>query len=271
MKNNTSQLLSELKSIVSSKPEVVVQHNSVAHSNTKKDVTIALNDIIDKIKFDAQEETSFEIAKKNAKLKYLSDQQSQKDFEEQKNIALQMQEFEEYRKNFVLSKSLNEDTPPTPVSINELEMVHLNLSTQIITIKELRRLSNRALFEKFKFHMLSLSFIFSIILFFETQDKHEPSQNKIIMPIQKKENIIEYETKDIQLNLWPNYVLQDNLNDISYVSPVLIFKNIYTNLIDNNLELNVNKVGLSGDKKIRKIIKKEVTKKGKITFDLNGD
>ena len=119
--------------------------------------------------------------------------------------------------------------------------------------------------------MLSLSFIFSIILFYETQDKPESSRNKIIMPIQQEKNITEYETKEVQLNLWPNYVLQDNLNDISYVSPVLIFKNIYTNLADNNLELNVNKTGVSGDKKIRRVIKKEVTKKGKITFDLNGD
>ena len=52
-------------------------------------------------------------------------------------------------------------------------------------------------------------------------------------------------------------------------APDLIFKNLYSNSIETNKELNRDKTGASGDKKVIKKIKKVIIKKEKIQFNMH--
>ncbi len=269
MKNDTSQMLSELKSIVSSK---IDEPKSIIIKKNKTETSLALGEIIDKIKADAQEEAAFETAKKQAQINYLNEEKRKQDLQEQQKIALQIAEVEKERHSFILGKSSQDDTPPTPLPLFDLEplqLSHLDLSTQMLTLKELNRRANIALLHKFKIHLTLILFIFSLVIFYETNSlRQTQSTSKITLPL-KKEKIQTTISKSIELNLWPNYVWEDVFSNISPDAPDLIFKNLYSNSIETNKELNRDKTGASGDKKVIKKIKKVIIKKEKIQFNMH--
>lgn len=270
MKNETSQMLSELKSIVSSKTD---EPKSIIIKKNKTEAALALGEIIDKIKFDAQEETAFEIAKKQAQIKYLNEEKRKQDLQEQQKIALQIAEMEHERRRFILSKSSQDNTPPTPLplfNLEPLQISHLDLSTQMLNFKDLNRKSNLALLHKFKAHLAICLFVLSLLLFYETSNYNQKvihqSTAKITMPVKIHKTTV---SKPIELNLWPNYVWEDVFSNISPDAPDLIFKNLYSNSIETNKELNRDKTGVSGDKKVIKKIKKVIIKKEKIQFNMH--
>jgi hypothetical protein len=270
MKNDTSQILSELKSIVSSKPE---EPKSIIIKKKKSEASLAIGEIIDKIKVDAEEEKAFEDAKKTAHLNYLNDEKRKQELLEQKKIASQIAEMEQERQKFILNKSNQDDTPPTPLPLFDLEplqLSHLDLSTQMLNFKDLNRKSNLALLHKFKAHFALGLFVLSLLLFYETSSYKQKiihqSTAKITMPVKIHKTVV---SKPIELNLWPNYVWEDVFSNISPDAPDLIFKNLYSNSIETNKELNRDKTGASGDKKVIKKIKKVIIKKEKIQFNMH--
>ena len=274
MKNDTSQILSELRNIIISKPD-----ESINKSQTKTDVALALNEIIDKIKIDAKEESDFEIAKKMAKINYLNEEKRQLEIQEQQKIAIQLVEVEQYRKSFLSSTIDNDDTPPTPLPLfdEEIQAYHLNLSTQMLNMKEFNRKVNLALMQKFKIHLTVIGFLFSLLLFFATKDNKKIA-TAITMPNKKVMNQLKVNDINISsLQWWPvNYVMKDNINNISSDSPDLIIFNLFNKSINNIKELNLKQTGSTGDnKKIKRINKnnkqENKIKKEKIQFNLNAN
>ena len=111
--------------------------------------------------------------------------------------------------------------------------------------------------------------MFSLLVFYETSTINQvkqPSAAKITMPVKIRQEKI---TEPIELNLWPSYVWKDVFSNVSPDAPDLIFKNLYSNSIETNKELNRDKTGVSGDKKVIKKIKKVIIKKEKIQFNMH--
>ncbi len=269
MKNNTSEILSELTSIVSSK---IDESKNITIKKNQTDSSIALVEIINQIKIDAQEEEAFENAKKIARLNYANEEKRKQDLQEQQKIALQIAELDRHRQNFILNKFSNEDTPPTPLPSLDFEPIylsHLNSFTEILTLKELNRRTNIALLHKFKMHLILILFIFSLTIFYKTSNMNlSSSTSKIILPVEQTERLM-FLSKPIEINLWPNYVWKDIFSNVSPDAPDLIFKYLYNNSIEINKELNRDKEDISGDKKTIKKKKKLTIKKEKIQFNMH--
>lgn len=261
MKNETSQLLSEIKQMALKNPEHTI---SIPLPKKKSELENVLAEVKDLALRDAKEEQEFVIAQMTAKQKYEAEEKRKTELREQQKIA-QMYHEEEKKKHQFIASHVFEDTPPTPMPL--FEAPNPFFQTQMVDIRQVNRAVNKRLFEKFKFHLVFGVFLVSLGFFYATveQPVSNVKKSKIIMPIKTEPVMIK---RLRPMHIWPqNYVLQDNYSNVSQDAPDLTLNNLIYKSILIKEETIEKKRDNSRVKPVRKTIKE--TKKFKFEVDLN--
>jgi hypothetical protein len=261
MKNETSQLLSEIKQMALKNPDHTI---SIPLPKKKSELSSVLAEIKDLALRDAKDEQEFITAKEVAQQKYMQEERHKADLLEQQKIAQMYHEVDANKQKFIASHVL-EDTPPTPMPL--FEVPNPFFQTQMIDIRQVNKAVNRRLFDKFKFHLTAAMFFISLGIFYSTTEKpiENVKKSKITLPVK---TVIAPVKRSRPLYIWPqNHVLLDNYSNVSQDAPDLTLNNLIYKSILIKEEVIEKKQDNSRVKPVRKIIKE--TKKFKFEVDLN--
>jgi len=251
-KNETSQLLAEIRNLAS------IDIDKRIDRPIKKNTEI--HDILADIKSDilklALEEQEFHDAKQktiemhNKQLKHLQD------LAEQQRIQQQINEH-------VKSISIPETPQPVPPPVI---VQHINLSTQMIDVIQLQKITNHKLIKNITVPITVATFILSLIFFYLTSTPIEESpKSKIIF----NKPIATAISNQIN-NMWPEYVWLDTYHNVSPDHPDLTLKNLLDISLKDTLKINRDNAEITRVNKTKtKVVKVKKIKKLQLDIDIN--
>jgi hypothetical protein len=143
---------------------------------------------------------------------------------------------------------------------------HINLSTQMIDVMQLQKITNHKLIKNITVPITVATFILSLIFFYLTSTPIEELPKSKITFNKPTVTAISNQIN----NMWPEYVWLDVYHNVSPDHPDLTLKNLLDISLKDTLEINRDNLEITRVNKTKtKVVKVKKIKKLQLNIDIN--